>query len=233
MQGIAIGVWLAAITVVLWARKRMPIVVAKGSAKPLIVMAVVFAALLALIGPDKTHFWLVLALPPAAVLVAAFIIRGKVQKHQRFWALLHAERFEEALALVRPEIEKRPSAAAYNQLGLIHYQKQEWSDAIEAFGRALEEPQGDTPVVRANLGLARYKAGSQDDGIAMLEAARDAMPNELSTRLNLAIVYAEVGRREEAKAELAVGEEIAAGPVKQEPMVIENLLVKAREACER
>jgi tetratricopeptide (TPR) repeat protein len=208
----------------------VPIVIAKGSGKPLLVMAAVFAALLALIGRDKTHFWVVLSLPPVAVLAGGLIVRSKYRKQQEFWKLLHAGQLDEARAIVESEIAKRPSANAYNRLGLIHYQAENWPDAIANFDKALGEPQGDTPVVRANLGLARYKYGERDEGLAMLEAARDAMPSELSTRLNLAILYAEAGRREEAGTELAAGEEIAKGPVPHDDVALRSLLAKAREA---
>ncbi len=52
----------------------------------------------------------------------------------------------------------------------------------------------------ANLGLALAETGKLSDGISWLEKARDAFPDDLAHRYNLAVLLRRAGRSAEAEA---------------------------------
>jgi adenylate cyclase len=55
----------------------------------------------------------------------------------------------------------------------------------------------------ANLGMAYRLAGRYEDAIATLKTAVTRNPDHLPLHLHLAVSYSEVGRDEEARAEVA------------------------------
>ena len=91
-------------------------------------------------------------------------------------------------------------AGAHNNLGVLYYQKGLVSEAIAAFGRALElDPK--MQVAQSNLEIAYRESGHYDRRVAELQERLRRSPDEQDARWELARTYASLGQYDEAVAE--------------------------------
>jgi adenylate cyclase len=73
-------------------------------------------------------------------------------------------------------------------------------EAIPSFRRSLRLSPRPMVAMMGMLGHANYLAGRHDRGVEFYERARAANPDVIGARIGLAVHYASVGRREEARA---------------------------------
>jgi tetratricopeptide (TPR) repeat protein len=88
-------------------------------------------------------------------------------------------------------------AGAYNNLGVVFYQKGLYEEAIEQFRRALAID-GKMEVARRNLDIAYHQTGYYDRRIAELIARLRANEDDDDARYSLAEAYFNTGRFDEA-----------------------------------
>ena len=88
-------------------------------------------------------------------------------------------------------------AGAFNNLGVVYYQKSLYEDAIEQFRRALQID-AKMEVARRNLDIAYHQTGYYDRRIAELIGALQTDQTNDDARLELAEAYFHTGRVEKA-----------------------------------
>lgn len=103
------------------------------------------------------------------------------------------------------ELGAEEEAVIHSQLGGAYLYLDRYEDAIRAFDMAyaIAETRGTTlnsPYVRRNRGIARYRTGRHDDALEDLERAARELPDDMLTYLNLGSVYLDVDRPAEAVA---------------------------------
>lgn len=132
-------------------------------------------------------------------------------------ALLHLDRFDEALRQLNRSLELEPNAAAFSNLGTVYFLLARYDEAAAAFEHAGALLPTDA-VNWGNLGNAlRFTPGRQAEAAAPLERAVGLMqerlgrnPGDAEAWGRLAGWLANLGRHEEARA--AVKESLRRGP---------------------
>lgn len=105
------------------------------------------------------------------------------------------------------ELKIDPNAASAEfMLGDLDRQAQQWSDAIEHFGRAAKLDAGFSEAY-LGLGISLNAAGKHADAIAPLEKYVKMEPSDPAGHYQLAIAYARTGRMQDANREIALQHE--------------------------
>ena len=122
----------------------------------------------------------------------------------RSWVHAQSRRFEEAMADARKAVELEPSNAvsAYVLANHLFFNGQP-DEAIFVQQRAMRLSPYYPPIYQHFLGWAYHHAGQYDKAIETLRASAEKDPKFPLAHLRLAIIYAELGREEEMRAEAA------------------------------
>ena len=95
------------------------------------------------------------------------------------------------------------AARQHQVLGRDYFDRGQYAEAVREIEEALRLVP-DFPDLHNQLGLALGMSGERERSVAAFRRALELNPNYLEARLNLAIVYNEMGRYEEALEEFAV-----------------------------
>jgi TolB-like protein/class 3 adenylate cyclase/Flp pilus assembly protein TadD len=120
------------------------------------------------------------------------------------WVYLAKKQYEEAFFEMEKAIALNPNDAdAYARLGggLLCLGRPE--EAIRLEEKAMRLDPHYPPLYVLFLGMACHQAGRYEEAITAFKRARIGNPEFLGPSLNLTIVYSELGREEEARAEAA------------------------------
>jgi tetratricopeptide (TPR) repeat protein len=164
---------------------------------------------------------------PAAHILLSFVYRWRDRQHER--AIAASER---AIAL------DPNNAEGYCGLGFALAFVGRTAEAIGALEKAMRlNPQYPVVYVGA-LGFAYQMAGQYAEGIAAYKRALTRNPDMLFAHTNLAIIYSELNREEEAHAEVAEIQRLSPGfslegyrqrwPI--DPAVLERYVAALRKA---
>lgn len=106
---------------------------------------------------------------------------------------------EKALQEYRRATELAPeNASGYTNIGVVYYNRGQWSESITYFQKALAiQPDGD---VYSNLGSAYFFLKRFDDSVKMYEKAVELSPKDEQLMGNLADAYRSSGRTDQANA---------------------------------
>jgi TolB-like protein/Flp pilus assembly protein TadD len=119
-------------------------------------------------------------------------------------ALAWKRQHEQAIAAGRRAITLAPNdAPGYVTLGVIFVYVGRTEEGIEMIKKGMRLNPQYPPINLMQLGWAYRVAGQNEEAIAYLKKAAALIPNENATHINLAISYAELGREDEARAEVA------------------------------
>lgn len=122
----------------------------------------------------------------------------------RSWVHAKRRRFEEAMADARKAVELEPSNAAGLYLLANHlFFYGQPDEAILVQLRAMRLSPYNKPMYEHFLGWAYHHAGQYDKAIETLKASAKKDPKFPLAHLRLAVIYAELGREEEMRAEAA------------------------------
>jgi adenylate cyclase len=118
---------------------------------------------------------------------------------------LYKKQFEPAKAEFERAIALDPNFAnAYVQLGSLMSGAGQLEEGVRLMEKGIRLNPRQPPPIQLNfLGLAYIGLGRYEEGIAVLKRALSLDPNLLFAHVNLAAVYSELGRDEEARAEVA------------------------------
>jgi tetratricopeptide (TPR) repeat protein len=161
--------------------------------------------------PSATaKFWffsLVLFLPPAILVAVAGVIGYRFLRHydrgvSRAAKQANSGDLDGAIAELKRQIEaKGLSAARANAMGCLLTMKEDWHEARRMFEEA--ERLGMAPsLLRANRGVALWKSGDPEAALPLLVRAALDEPFGINIRCHLCQVLADLGRIEEARAQL-------------------------------
>lgn len=146
-------------------------------------------------------------LPPALVIAGVAVVAYRMLRHyeagvSRAAKQANAGDLEGAIAELRRQIESKGlSAARANALGCLLTLKEEWNEARRMFDEA--ESRGMSPkLVRANRGVAVWKSGDPEAALPLLTEAALDNPWDLNRRCHLCRLLADLGRTDEARAQL-------------------------------
>jgi len=126
----------------------------------------------------------------------SYVLRSRVHARRR--------RFEEAMADARKAIELEPgnANAVYGLANHLFFNGQP-EEAIAVQLRAMRLTPSYPPVFQHFLGWAYQHAGQYDKAIETLKASANKDPKFPLAHLRLAVIYAELGREKEMRAEAA------------------------------
>ena len=112
---------------------------------------------------------------------------------------------EEAEKAYRRAIALRPAfSEAHNDLGQLLARTGRWEEAVKEFDLAVDNMLYKEPyVARCNKGLAIYRSGHKDDGVAQLRACVASAPGYCRGRRDLGRTLLEEKRTKEALDELS------------------------------
>ena len=96
---------------------------------------------------------------------------------------------------------------AYESLGLVYSEQQNYAAAIENFEQAREKLPIYKASITAKLAVVLYQSGQKQRALAELESVKEAartelLPDAKAVFLRLGMLYAELGRKDEAKVSL-------------------------------
>jgi tetratricopeptide (TPR) repeat protein len=122
----------------------------------------------------------------------------------RSWVCAKKRRFDDAMADARKAVELEPGNAnnVYN-LANHHFFNGQPEEAILIQLRAMRLTPYYPPRYQHFLGWAYHLAGQYDKAIETLRASAQKAPKYPLAHLRLAVIYAELGREEEMRAEAA------------------------------
>lgn len=123
---------------------------------------------------------------------------------------LDRNRLDEAEAFFRSALAVQPDARVHNNLGLIFMKREQWQEAADWFGRALEI-ENSHPEAHNNLGLVYLQTGRVDEAEAAYRKAIQAKFEFASAHMNLGNLYKRQGRWGEALMEMQLGRYLEPG----------------------
>jgi tetratricopeptide (TPR) repeat protein len=178
---------------------------------------------------------LLLVLPPAVVLVSFGVFALRHLRHydagvSRAAKQANAGDLDGAIAELRRQIESKGlSAARANALGCLLTLKEDWHEARRMFDEA--ESRGMSPaLLRANRGVAAWRSGDPEAALPLLARAALDSPVDVNVRCHLCLILADLGRIDEARAQLQSIEELHKKQVTL-PADARRSLEKQIEAC--
>ena len=120
------------------------------------------------------------------------------------WACAWRKQYEEAIAEGQRAISLDPNfAEGYARLGQILTLAGRPEEGVGLVKKAMRLDPHYPPVYLNYLGRAYYAMGKYEDAIAAMKRSLTRDPDFLYARLVLAVIYGELGREEEAQAEVA------------------------------
>jgi adenylate cyclase len=156
---------------------------------------------------------------------------------------LFKRQHEQAIAEIRRAIAFNPSSApAYLQLGIALVFAGQSRRGIESMEQGMRLDPRNPVFYLQNLGWAYRSTGQCEKAIAPLKRVLSLTPAFISSRVNLAVCYVELGREEEARAEAAEVLRLNPGfsvetawrkenqPFKDPTPILERLYAAARKA---
>jgi tetratricopeptide (TPR) repeat protein len=154
------------------------------------------------------------AIGVGVVLLAIAILYLSVRWRDRVW--LEAVRLsregdiEGAVALLQEHLRQAgPSATAYNYLAIMLIVQQRYDEALRMAEKA-EQAGGPQPHILGSKGVALWKVGRAQEGLAYLQEAARQQPDNLLAACNLGLLLAELGQGEEAAEVLKRAEQLYA-----------------------
>ena len=139
---------------------------------------------------------------------ALVLTPGNAEAHDKFGRMLSSlGRFDEALAHITRARELDPLSAPVDMITVL-LRMGRYEDALPL---AREQVKADplSPRARATLGWARFFTGAQAEGVADIERAVEAAPDDSTWLGQLGEAYGFVGRADDARAVLRRMEELA------------------------
>ena len=134
-----------------------------------------------------------------------------------------AEKFDRALECYGQAAALSPrNIRILNEWGLVHYAKGEYSKAIEMYGKSLSLS-GDSAETYTLLGDAYKAVEDLNAALQCYKRAVNIAPYDFFARKNLAIIYEQMGRTEEALAEAEIAVSLAPA---RERAALEKLIAK-------
>jgi Tfp pilus assembly protein PilF len=101
-------------------------------------------------------------------------------------------------------------ADAHFNLGIARAEMSQWTEALEAYKKALAIPTLTVPhLVHHNIGLALYHLKRYQEAEASLRVALSLEPKMEGAYYNLGLVYVAVGRREDARLAFKAARDLA------------------------
>jgi hypothetical protein len=157
--------------------------------------------------------WVFLLFLPPALLLAGFgVFAYRTFRHydsglSRAAKHANAGDLDGAIAELRRQIEtKGLSAARANGLGCLLTLKEDWNEARRMFDEA--ESRGMSPkLLRANRGVSLWKSGDPEAALPLLTEAAVDNPWDINLRCHICLILADLGRIDEAGAQLQSIEE--------------------------
>ncbi len=120
------------------------------------------------------------------------------------WIYLWRRQHEQAIAEVKRAISLDPNfAEGYARLGIILTYAGRPGEGIDLVKKAMRLDPHYPPLYLFYLGHAHYLVGQYEEAIAVLKRSFTRNPDQLPSHLDLAVIYCELGRKEEARAEVA------------------------------
>ena len=120
------------------------------------------------------------------------------------WIYLWRRQHEQAIAEVKRAIFLDPNfAEGYARLGIILTYAGRPGEGIDLVKKAMRLDPYYPPLYLFYLGHAHYLVGQYEEAIAVLKRSFTRNPDQLPSHLDLAVIYCELGRKEEARAEVA------------------------------
>jgi len=162
---------------------------------------------------NRTLLFLALLLPPALLVAAIGVIAFRTFRHydsgvSRAAKQANAGDLDGAIAELRRQVESKGlSATRANAMGCLLTLKEEWHEARRMFDEA--ETRGMSPaLLRANRGVALWKSGDPDAALPLLAKAALEEPMDINRRCHICLALADLGRIDEARAQLQSIEEL-------------------------
>ncbi len=120
------------------------------------------------------------------------------------WIYLWRRQHEQAIAEVKRAIFLDPNfAEGYARLGIILTYAGRPGEGIDLVKKAMRLDPHYPPLYLFYLGHAQYLVGQYEEAIAVLKRSFTRNPDQLPSHLDLAVIYCELGRKEEARSEVA------------------------------
>ena len=89
------------------------------------------------------------------------------------------------------------SARAWNYLGLVQYQSEQWDKSSTSFEKALNLDSSSVEVL-VNLAVLQWEQGAANEALDNLERAAAIEPSNRDVIINTALIYAQVGNNSAA-----------------------------------
>lgn len=114
--------------------------------------------------------------------------------------MVHYRRPQDAETHFKKAVELKPDfSEAHNNLGTLYLAQNRFSEAVQEFRKALQNPLYRTPyAAQVNLGWALFKSGRKEEGIFEIKAALMTYPKFCQAHRTLGQMYDETGKLEAA-----------------------------------
>jgi tetratricopeptide (TPR) repeat protein len=136
-----------------------------------------------------------------------FLWRNTDATVNRAYALMHAGRIDEAIAMLEAALAEKRTPRRAGGLGWVLLRAERFSEAAEQFRQAAEmDPKQLSYAIERVLAMS--KAGDREGALAVARYLRAGRPEEGAFALAEASVLADLGRGDEAREQLRQGEEL-------------------------